>query len=395
MKKRMLRLTLTLCLVLSLLTGTASAAATPTFADVQEGDWYVEDVAYVYEHGLMDGTAAYTFSPNGKATRAMVITILYRLAGQPASSGDSPFQDVRPSDWFSPAVAWAVTDGIANGTSATAFSPNAIITREQLATFLYRYAGAQGWDTSARVNLNQFQDQRLISSYARTALSWACGEGLLTGSLENGKVYLSPTVIAPRNQLAAVLHRFCQQVAPTPPPATGDIFVVAPDAEAIFDQMPKDFVFTSGAGGWATQLTIHPDGIFDGTYYDSNLGDTGPGYPNGTVYYCVFKGSWKDVTQTNPWEYRMYLESLSYTAPSGVTTIQNGTRYIAAEVPPYGLNNPKEFRLYLPGRPTGDLPGAYLDWARIASGWTTLPSVLPTWGLYNVGGQQGYVEDLW
>mgnify|MGYP007089783768 CR=1 FL=1 len=246
-----------------------------------------------------------------------------------------------------------------------------------------------------RVNLNQFQDQRLISSYARTALSWACGEGLLTGSLENGKVYLSPTVIAPRNQLAAVLHRFCQQVAPTPPPATGDIFVVAPDAEAIFDQMPKDFVFTSGAGGWATQLTIHPDGIFDGTYYDSNLGDTGPGYPNGTVYYCVFKGSWKDVTQTNPWEYRMYLESLSYTAPSGVTTIQNGTRYIAAEVPPYGLNNPKEFRLYLPGRPTGDLPGAYLDWARIASGWTTLPSVLPTWGLYNVGGQQGYVEDLW
>lgn len=192
-----------------------------------------------------------------------------------------------------------------------------------------------------------------------------------------------------------MLHRFCQQVAPTPPPATGDIFVVAPDAEAIFDQMPKDFVFTSGAGGWATQLTIHPDGIFDGTYYDSNLGDTGPGYPNGTVYYCVFKGSWKDVTQTNPWEYRMYLESLSYTAPSGVTTIQNGTRYIAAEVPPYGLNNPKEFRLYLPGRPTGDLPGAYLDWARIASGWTTLPSVLPTWGLYNVGGQQGYVEDLW
>ena len=220
MKKRMLRLTLTLCLALSLLTGTASAAATPTFADVQEGDWYVEDVAYVYEHGLMDGTAAYTFSPNGKATRAMVITILYRLAGQPASSGDSPFQDVRPSDWFSPAVAWAVTHGIANGTSATAFSPNAIITREQLAAFLYRYAGAQGWDTSARVNLNQFQDQRLISSYARTALSWACGEGLLTGSLENGKVYLSPTVIAPRNQLAAVLHRFCQQVAPTPPPAT-------------------------------------------------------------------------------------------------------------------------------------------------------------------------------
>lgn len=395
MKKRLLSLALALCLVCSLLPGTALAAGENPFTDVPASHWAHDDITYVYENDLMNGTDGSLFSPESTTTRAQVVTVLYRLAGQPAADWENPFWDVPASAWFHDAVTWAWENDITGGVSSTHFGAGNAVTREQLAAFLYRYAGAQGWDTSARVNLNQFQDQRLISSYARTALSWACGEGLLTGSLENGKVYLSPTVIAPRNQLAAVLHRFCQQVAPTPPPATGDIFVVAPDAEAIFDQMPKDFVFTSGAGGWATQLTIHPDGIFDGTYYDSNLGDTGPGYPNGTVYYCVFKGSWKDVTQTNPWEYRMYLESLSYTAPSGVTTIQNGTRYIAAEVPPYGLNNPKEFRLYLPGRPTGDLPGAYLDWARIASGWTTLPSVLPTWGLYNVGGQQGYVEDLW
>ena len=211
MKKRMLRLTLTLCLALSLLTGTASAAATPTFADVQEGDWYVEDVAYVYEHGLMDGTAAYTFSPNGKATRAMVITILYRLAGQPASSGDSPFQDVRPSDWFSPAVAWAVTHGIANGTSATAFSPNAIITREQLAAFLYRYAQDQGYDTSARADLSGYSDAGLVSSYATEALSWANATGLITGTTGTT---LSPQGSATRAQVATILSRFCQDVIP-------------------------------------------------------------------------------------------------------------------------------------------------------------------------------------
>lgn len=211
MKKRMLRLTLTLCLALSLLTGTASAAATPTFADVQEGDWYVEDVAYVYEHGLMDGTAAYTFSPNGKATRAMVITILYRLAGQPASSGDSPFQDVRPSDWFSPAVAWAVTHGIANGTSATAFSPNAIITREQLAAFLYRYAQDQGYDTSARADLSGYSDAGLVSSYATEALSWANATGLITGTTATT---LSPQGSATRAQVATILSRFCQDVIP-------------------------------------------------------------------------------------------------------------------------------------------------------------------------------------
>ena len=211
MKKRMLRLTLTLCLALSLLTGTASAAATPTFADVQEGDWYVEDVAYVYEHGLMDGTAAYTFSPNGKATRAMAITILYRLAGQPASSGDSPFQDVRPSDWFSPAVAWAVTHGIANGTSATAFSPNAIITREQLAAFLYRYAQDQGYDTSARADLSGYSDAGLVSSYATEALSWANATGLITGTTATT---LSPQGSATRAQVATILSRFCQDVIP-------------------------------------------------------------------------------------------------------------------------------------------------------------------------------------
>ena len=249
MKKRMLRLTLTLCLALSLLTGTASAAATPTFADVQEGDWYVEDVAYVYEHGLMDGTAAYTFSPNGKATRAMVITILYRLAGQPASSGDSPFQDVRPLRLVFPCGGVGSHPRHCQTAPARRPSPpNAIITREQLAAFLYRYAGAQGWDTSARVNLNQFQDQRLISSYARTALSWACGEDLLTGSLENGKVYSPPPSLRPATNWPPCSTGSASQAPLRRPPPPATSLWLPPDAEAIFDQMPNGLRLTSGAG---------------------------------------------------------------------------------------------------------------------------------------------------
>lgn len=390
-RRKCLSLALALCLALALLPGTAAAAGTPTFADVQEGDWFVEDVAYVYEHGLMDGTGEGMFSPDGKATRAMVVTILYRLAGEPAVTGRSPFQDVRAADWFAPAVTWAASRGIANGTSETAFSPNGIITREQLAAFLYRYASTSGWDTSARANLNQFQDQRLISPYAHTAVSWACGERLLTGSSHSSGLYLAPTSIAPRDQLAAVLHRFCQQVSPTPPPATGEHFVVAPDAAAIFEQMPQSFVFSSGAGGWATQLTIQTDGTFEGFYYDSNLGDTGPGYPNGSAYFCLFQGKFQDVVQINPWEYRMYLEYLTYPIFPGQVYYQDGIRYIASDTPPYGLTNPKEFRLYLPGHPTGNLPQAYLDWVSMPNvWWNSVPSTLPFWGLYNVGGAQGY-----
>lgn len=386
MKRKSLSLLLAFGLVLSLLAGTALAAPTPTFTDVVEGDWYERDVAYVYEHGLMDGTGSDDFSPSGTTTRAALVTILYRMEGEPAASGTGGFADVAGTAWYAPAVAWAAGNHIVTGTTDTTFSPNQPITREQLAVILYRYAQAKGWDTVASADLSGYRDQGSISAYARDAMAWANGTGLIGGTTSTT---LSPQSTATRAQAAAILHRFCQEISPVPPPANGETFVPAPDAAAVLDQMPQTFLFTSGAGGWGTTLTIQKDGSFAGPYHDSEMGDTGPGYPHGTVYYCNFTGRFVNVTQVSDLEYRMTLSGLSMDAAPGTVTIRDSIRYIATE--PYGLDNASQFCLYLPGRATSDLPSPFLQWVGPVNGWGNhTPAVLPFWGLYNVGGQQGF-----
>ena len=111
-------LALSLCLALTLLVPTTLAASTPTFTDVQEGAWYEQDVAYVYEHSLMSGTGSDTFAPTGTTTRATLVTILYRLEGEPGVSGGPAFTDVAASSWYAAAVTWAASRGIVNGTGA-------------------------------------------------------------------------------------------------------------------------------------------------------------------------------------------------------------------------------------------------------------------------------------
>ena len=139
MKRKSLSLLLAFGLVLSLLAGTALAAPTPTFTDVVEGDWYERDVAYVYEHGLMDGPGSDAFSPSGTTTRAALVTILYRMEGEPAASGTGGFADVAGTAWYAPAVAWAAANHIVTGTTDTTLSPKSTATRAQAATILMRY----------------------------------------------------------------------------------------------------------------------------------------------------------------------------------------------------------------------------------------------------------------
>lgn len=385
MKLNSLSLLLSFALVLSLLAGTALAAPAPTFTDVVEGEWYEKDVAYVYEHSLMDGTGNGAFSPNGTTTRAALVTILYRMEGEPSVSGGGTFTDVASTAWYAPAVAWAAANHIVNGTTDTTFSPDQAITREQMAVILYRYAQAKGWDTSTSADLSGYQDQGRVSDYARAAMAWANGTGLIGGTTSTT---LSPKDTAIRAQAAAILHRFCQEVSPTPPPANGETFVPAPDATSVLDQMPQTFLFTSGVGAWGTTLTIQKDGSFSGSYHDSDRGP-GPGYPNGTVYYCNFTGRFVNFTQISNLEYRMTLSGLSMDAAPGTTTIRNGVRYVATE--PYGLDKAGQFCLYLPGRATRDLPTRFLEWVGPMQGWGNRPPAsLPFWGLYNVGGQQGF-----
>ena len=174
------------------------------FVDVAAEDWYGDAVAAVYARGLMTGTAEDTFAPELAATRGMVVSILHRLAGSPTMNTEV-FEDVAVDDWYGQAVAWAASEGIASGTSAETFSPNAAVTREQLAALLCNFVAQQGMDTTARSDLSSFDDAATVSDWAQDAVSWAHAEGLFAGT---SATTLSPQGEATRAQLAAMLVRF-------------------------------------------------------------------------------------------------------------------------------------------------------------------------------------------
>ena len=178
------------------------------FTDVSTSDWFYDDVAFVYENGLFSGTDSRSFSPNASMTRAMLVTVLYRLEGEPTVTGRSSFTDVRSGAYYEKAVIWAAANGIVTGTDSTSFSPDAKVTREQLAAILFRYAQYRKLDTDASAKLNSFTDADSVSAYASDALSWAVSEGLINGA--SGK--LMPKGDATRAQVAAILHRFVKNV---------------------------------------------------------------------------------------------------------------------------------------------------------------------------------------
>lgn len=178
------------------------------FTDVRETDWFYDDVVFAYENGLFSGTTATTFSPYAPMTRAMLVTVLYRLEGEPAVTGRSGFSDVTIGSYYEAAVTWAADNGIVNGTSATTFSPSENVTREQMAAILCRYAQYKQYGTSASASLSAFSDAAAVSNYAKVPLSWAVAEKLVNGT--DGK--LLPRASATRAQVAAILHRFVENI---------------------------------------------------------------------------------------------------------------------------------------------------------------------------------------
>ena len=179
------------------------------FGDVKSADWFYNDVKYVYEKGMMAGTAADVFAPNATTTRAMIVTILYRLEGSPAVTGTSAFVDVPAGQWYTDAVNWAAANQIVNGTSATTFAPNDSITREQMAAILYRYAQYKGYDVTKKADLSGYSDNGQVSAYAKDALAWANAAKLINGVTNTT---LAPQGNATRAQVSAILHRFCDGV---------------------------------------------------------------------------------------------------------------------------------------------------------------------------------------
>ena len=177
------------------------------FTDVASDAWYAQAAAYVYRQGLMSGTAQDRFSPDLTTNRAMLVTILYRLAGSPAVDGGSAFADVSGGDWFASGVAWASANGIVTGYGDGRFGPNDPITREQMAAILYRYAGFAGQSTAGQADLSGYTDAGQVSPYAAEAMGWAADRGLITGVSADT---LAPGGSATRAQVATILMRFCQ-----------------------------------------------------------------------------------------------------------------------------------------------------------------------------------------
>lgn len=183
------------------------------FTDVSESDWFFNDVKFVYQNGLMNGTSATTFSPEGTTSRGMIVTILWRMAGSPDMEDKIwgyPFADVDATAYYGTAVYWARLNGIAGGYDDATFGPNAPINREQMAVMMYRYAQYKGYDVSAKADLNKFTDADEISNYALEALQWANAEGLINGK---GDGVLDPKGQATRAEAAAILTRFNEVVA--------------------------------------------------------------------------------------------------------------------------------------------------------------------------------------
>ena len=163
----------------------------------------------------------------------------------------------------------------------------------------------------------------------------------------------------------------------------------------------QNFSFLSGAGGWSTEMTVAGDGTFQGIYHDSDMGSFAESYPNGTYYYCSFHGKFTEPVKVDEYVYSTTIESISYDNPVGTEEIKDGTRYIYSDA--YGLDNPKEILIYLPGIPIEELPEEYLSWVR--TNWrmdfefSTKETTLPFYGLYNVSEEQGFssydiVDDL-
>ena len=180
------------------------------FTDVPIGQWYTEAALWCNSKGYITGTSATTFSPNVALTRGMFVQILARVAiGNDLDdyTYKGKFSDVKSDAWYAKAVQWAIDNNVTGGTSATAFSPNSPVTREQLATFFYAYARSKGYDVSASAGLGKYTDAGQISSWATNAIKWAVAEGLISGTSETT---VSPKTSATRAQAAVIFKKFVE-----------------------------------------------------------------------------------------------------------------------------------------------------------------------------------------
>lgn len=189
-----------------------TAIARFPFTDVVAGTWYYGAAAYAYNNGLFAGMTPTTFAPNATMTRAMLVSVLWRLAGAPAPKAPNTFVDVPDGAWYTDAVTWAAENGVVSGIGGSRFDPSGFVTREQTAEILYNYAHSKGYDVSARADLTTFPDAASVSGWAKNALSWANAAGLINGTVRDGQTILDPQGSASRAQVAMILMNYVEHV---------------------------------------------------------------------------------------------------------------------------------------------------------------------------------------
>lgn len=189
-----------------------TAIARFPFTDVVAGTWYYGAAAYAYNNGLFAGMTPTTFAPNATMTRAMLVSVLWRLAGAPAPKAPNTFMDVPDGAWYTDAVTWAAENGVVSGIGGSRFDPSGFVTREQTAEILYNYAHSKGYDVSARADLTAFPDAGSVSGWAEEALSWANAAGLINGTVRDGRTILDPQGSASRAQVAMILMNYVEHV---------------------------------------------------------------------------------------------------------------------------------------------------------------------------------------
>lgn len=189
-----------------------TAIARFPFTDVVAGTWYYGAAAYAYNNGLFAGMTPTTFAPNATMTRAMLVSVLWRLAGEPAPKAPNTFVDVPDGAWYTDAVTWAAENGVVSGIGGSRFDPSGFVTREQTAEILYNYAHSKGYDVSARADLTAFPDAGSVSGWAEEALAWANAAGLINGTVRDGQTILDPQGSASRAQVAMILMNYVEHV---------------------------------------------------------------------------------------------------------------------------------------------------------------------------------------
>lgn len=215
----------------------ASAASASNMTDIPSGSWYESAVRYCLNNNYMNGESETKFNPNGTVSRAQIVQVLYNLEGQPGyTSGHTPFEDITPGSWYYNAVRWSEENGIASGTSATTFNPNAPVTREQVATFFANYAKFKNNYSGAQSDLSKYSDQNKISAWAKENISWAVNYGLMSGTSETT---LDPQGTCIRAQLAQFIKNYFKddsgsEITPTPTPEPED-----PDTKPVNGLAPE------------------------------------------------------------------------------------------------------------------------------------------------------------